>query len=226
MRISIFCSTGYLNVFAHAIWFTKIQQLFNWKHSAAQSSGTLGYLHDTRLAWRRCHVDVFSSFLLCHAVPCCAVERRAVCCVVLCRDVSGLCNPEGLIEADAETGIVTALMKSVSADCTQGQQLGSLCRCSIYRCTGEGNRGWDIRGHGADTEMERDLAESLCLCVWVCVYVCLSNYTLMYKALCCAAGVPHSSGFNQRSRQPQTPCLDGLGLNRILMWTGVRESEE
>lgn len=52
---------------------------------------------------------------------CCVVLLNAVLCAVLCRDVLGLWCPEGLIEADTETGCITALMKSVSTDCTQGQ---------------------------------------------------------------------------------------------------------
>lgn len=66
-----------------------------------------------------CCAVFYLVFLLCHDVQCRAVEP--VLCVVLCHDVLGLCYPVGLIKADTQTGCITALMKSVSTDCTQGQ---------------------------------------------------------------------------------------------------------
>lgn len=54
-------------------------------------------------------------FLHCHAASCLAVLGA-----LLCRDVSGLGRSEGL-SGTGETGCITALMKSVSSDCTLGQ---------------------------------------------------------------------------------------------------------
>lgn len=65
-----------------------------------------------------CRAVFLFSFMLCHAV-CECVLPNAVLCVVLCRDVLGLHFPEGLIKADTETGCITALMKSVTADYTR-----------------------------------------------------------------------------------------------------------
>lgn len=68
---------------------------------------------------------------------CCVVLLNAVLCVVLCRDVWGLWSPEGLIKADTETGCITALMKSVSTDCTQGQLRSAAPPLTTYIEEGE-----------------------------------------------------------------------------------------
>lgn len=83
-------------------------------------------------------------YIFCFVTPRCVVPLKAASCVALCRNVLGLCYPEGLIKADTETGCITALMKSVSTGSTQGH-LSSQCSSSTYHHTGEGEGarvGW------------------------------------------------------------------------------------
>lgn len=108
-------------------------------------------------------IIVFSFFLLCHAVLCVVLPYNdTALCVVLCRDVFRPCCPEGLIKADSETGCITALMKSVSTACTQGQlavqqQQQHCCLPPLHTGGGQRYKGaWSVR----DIEIGRDLAET------------------------------------------------------------------
>lgn len=65
------------------------------------------------------HAVVFF-FSFCFFMLGCFMLLDAMLCLELCRDVLGLCRPLGLIRTDNETACITALMKSVSTDCTQG----------------------------------------------------------------------------------------------------------
>ena len=71
-------------------------------------------------------------FLLCHAVQCRAVER----CVVLCRDVLGLCCPVGLIKADR-------LHYSSNEICQRRQHSGLARSAAALLTTTQEGRGGD-----------------------------------------------------------------------------------
>lgn len=148
------------------------------------------------------------NFFALSCCPVCRLQRWVLCWVVM-----PLCCPEGLLKAD-ETGCITALMKSVSADCTQGQL--ALQQHSPPHSTGE--ESWDCESKEWNTKMGTDLAVLgwfYFLRCYMCA--CLSNWRWTKKALCCARA-PLSA--YQSSRQPQTLSVEGLELIGILMWTG------
>lgn len=157
----------------------------------------------------------FFSFHLCFlfALSCCAGLCSQTLCWVLCRDAC----PAGLIKADTETSCITALMKSVSPDCTQGRLTVQQHYLPLHRRRGE--REWDeeVRVQWGvcvcvyvgevvrwDTEIGGDLAKSLGvrLCACVPVWVIMHWWIKRCAMLACLTSV----GSDQRSRQPQSPC--------------------
>lgn len=162
----------------------------------------IGYIVTSRLLSRWCVISVFPFFPFLHFA---LSHSGLLCCWMLWCAVSRCLA--GLIKADTETGCITALMKSVSADCTQGWlavQQHYLPPCRRGRETEGLAREWD-------TEVDRNLAESLCLRLYV--HVCLSNYTLMNKALC-HAGVPHFSGFKPEEQTATASLLRLTGTEQ------------
>lgn len=237
MRISILCSIEHLNVLTNAIWVTKIQKIFQQEkhcHSAARSFcaihgcksppkpqfGHLFRLHKAvavgcvaisrwfsrwgSMLWSPSSTSPPSPPPSC--LPPFALSRcfrpAASWCLgfyVVLRDLSR--------QTLRQAGCITAIMKSVSADCTQG-----LAELQLYLSshTEEGGDAESWAGGRWATKIGRDLE---CACARVCVWA-IKN---CWMKRCVLLGWQE---VQTRSRQPQPPCSDQPGLNRILMCTG------